>query len=331
MTWKDLPAGARECLERLNGAGYVAYPVGGCVRDLLLGREPGDVDICTAAHPEAVMALFSHAVPTGIAHGTVTVPTPGGSVEITTFRREGEYADARHPDHVTFDAGLREDLSRRDFTVNAMALSEDGRVIDPFGGREDLKKGVIRCVGDPDKRFCEDALRMLRGARFAAQLGFTIEENTRAAMGRNAHLTARVSGERIKAELEKTLLSGRPQLVGEMISLGLLDHLYNFPQGCDLSRLAALPATPEERWRGFCAATGFPITALPVERKLRQAVEHPEAGIIPTLALSPKDLMALGLSGPAISAAQKKLALHVLEHPEDNTTQALRVLLKVEQ
>lgn len=331
MTWKDLPAGARACLERLTGAGYAAYPVGGCVRDLLLGRAPGDVDICTAAHPEAVMALFSNAVPTGIAHGTVTIPTSDGNVEITTFRRDGDYADARHPDHVTFDAGLREDLSRRDFTVNAMALIEDGGVIDPFGGREDLQKGIIRCVGDPDARFSEDALRMLRGVRFAAQLGFAIEGNTHAAMARKAPLTAKVSGERIKAELEKTLLSGRPELAGEMAALGLLAHLYDFPAKADLSRLSALPATQEERWRGFCAATGFPIAALPVERKIRRAVEHPEAGIIPTLALTSQDLMALGLSGPAISAAQKRLALHVLEHPEDNTPQALRVLLKAEQ
>lgn len=327
MTWKELPNRARGCLERLNGAGYAAYPVGGCVRDLLLGRAPGDVDICTAAHPEVVMALFSNAVPTGIAHGTVTVPTPDGNIEITTFRRDGSYADARHPDSVSFDAGLREDLSRRDFTVNAMALAEDGGVIDPFGGREDLKKGVIRCVGDPDKRFSEDALRMLRGVRFAAQLGFAIEEKTRAAMGRNAPLTARVSGERIKAELEKTLLSERPEMAGEMIGLGLLAHLYDFPQSCDLSHLSALPATAEERWRGFCAATGFPIAALPVERKIRRAVEHPEAGIIPTLALTAQDLMALGLSGSAISAAQKKLALHVLEHPEDNEPETLKKLL----
>lgn len=327
MTWQDLPDGARACLERLEGAGYAAYPVGGCVRDLLLGRIPGDVDLCTAAHPEAVMSLFPNAVPTGIAHGTVTVPTPDGNVEITTFRRDGEYADARHPDSVSFDAGLREDLSRRDFTVNAMALTREGEVIDPFGGREELKKGIIRCVGDPDKRFSEDALRMLRGVRFAAQLGFEIGENTRAAMGRNAPLTARVSGERIKAELEKTLISKRPEMVGEMIALGLLAHLYDFPQGYDLSHLAALPATAEERWRGFCAATGFPITALPVERKIRRAVEHPEAGVIPILALTPRDLMALGLSGPAISAAQKKLALHVLAHPGDNTPEKLRKLL----
>lgn len=331
MTWQDLPAGARECLKRLKAAGFDAYPVGGCVRDLLLGRAPGDVDVCTAARPETVMDLFLNAVPTGIAHGTVTVPTGDGNIEITTFRRDGSYADARHPDSVSFDAGLREDLSRRDFTVNAMALTEDGGVIDPFGGREDLKKKLIRCVGDPGARFSEDALRMLRAVRFAAQLGFLIEENTRAAMEKSAPLTARVSGERIKAELEKTLLSPRPELAGEMISLGLLSHLYDFPQGHDLSHLSALPATPEERWRGFCAATGFPITALPVERRLRRAVEHPETEIIPTLALSPRDLMDMGLSGPSISAAQKKLALHVLEHPEDNAPQALRELLEKER
>ncbi len=324
---KALHPGAADCLERLCRAGYEAYPVGGCVRDLLLGKEPGDVDVCTSALPERVMELFPKAVPTGIRHGTVTVPTPTGPVEITTFRADGDYADARHPDAVAFGVGLVEDLSRRDFTVNAMALGRDGTVIDPFGGREDLAKKVIRCVGDPDRRFSEDALRMFRGVRFAAQLGFTIEENTRRAMAKNAPLTAKVSRERIKAELEKTLLSSQPERAGEMIELGLLDHLYAFPEHCDLSHLAALPAVPGERWRGFCAATGFPITALPVERRLRRAVEHPEAEVIPTLALAPHDLMALGLSGSAISAAQKKLALHVLTHPGDNTPEKLKELL----
>jgi len=327
MTWKKLSAGARECLERLKSAGYAAYPVGGCVRDVLLGREPGDVDICTAAHPEAVMALFPRAVPTGIVHGTVTIPFEDGNIEITTFRRDGDYADARHPDSVSFDAGLLEDLSRRDFTVNAMAMDSDGEVIDPLGGRKDLRSKIIRCVGEADRRFSEDALRMLRGVRFAAQLGFEIEEGTHAAMRRNAPLTAKVSRERIRAEMEKTLLSPRPEMVGEMISLGLLAHLYEFPREFDLSSLAALPATAEERWQGFCHATGFPIAALPVERRLRRAVEHPEAKLIPTLALTAQDLMELGLSGPAISAAQKKLALHLLEHPQDNTVEKLKKLL----
>ena len=332
MTWKDLHPGARLCLESLRLAGFAAYPVGGCIRDLLLGRVPGDVDVCTAAHPEAVMALFPRAVPTGLQHGTVTVPTETGNVEVTTFRREGGYADSRHPDAVTFDAGLREDLARRDFTVNAMALSQEGEVIDLFGGREDLKGSVIRCVGEPDKRFSEDALRMFRAIRFRAQLGFTLEEGTAQALRRNACLADKLSRERIRAEMEKTLLSPRPQVVGEMIAAGLLDHIYAFPaELCREERLAeslrSLPPTAEARWRGFCELTGFPISALPVERKLRRAVEHPEAAVIPTLALSAQDLMALGLEGPQISAAQKKLALHVLEKPEDNTKEKLKKLL----
>lgn len=327
MTWRGLRAGAVDCLERLRSAGHAAYPVGGCVRDLLLGREPGDVDLCTSARPEQVMALFPRAVPTGLQHGTVTVPTETGNIEITTFRREEGYTDSRHPDAVSFDVGLREDLSRRDFTVNAMALDREGEVIDPFGGREDLERKIIRCVGEADHRFSEDALRMLRGVRFAAQLGFTLEEETAAAMGRNAFRVEKVSRERIKAELEKTLLSPCPQLVGLMVETGLLDHLHPFPRGLDYAPLAALPPAREDRWRGFCALTGFPITALPVERKLRRGVERPEEAVIPTLALKPRDLMALGLEGPAISEAQRKLALHVLEHPEDNTGEKLRKLL----
>lgn len=332
MTWKDLHTGAQMCLETLRLAGYAAYPVGGCVRDLLLGREPGDVDVCTAARPEEVMALFPRAIPTGLQHGTVTVPTETGNVEVTTFRREGGYADARHPDAVTFDAGLREDLSRRDFTVNAMALGREGEVVDPFEGREDLERKLIRCVGDPDKRFSEDALRMLRALRFCAQLGFVTDEATLAAMGRNAHLAEKVSRERIRVELEKTLLSPSPEEVSGMISAGLLSHLYAFPEEPCLRKrlfeaLRPLPATPGARWRGFCEATGFPISALPVERSLRRAVDRPELDLIPTLALKPKDLMALGLEGPQISAAQKKLALHVLAHPEDNTEEKLKKLL----
>jgi len=327
MMWKDLPRGPLSCLEALTGAGYAAYPVGGCVRDLLLGRWPGDVDICTSAHPEQVMALFPNAVPTGLRHGTVTVPTADGNVEITTFRREGGYADSRHPDAVAFDVGLREDLSRRDFTVNAMALAPDGTVIDPFGGREDLKRGLIRCVGDPDRRFSEDALRMLRAVRFAAQLGFRIEENTADALSRNACRTERVSGERIKAEMEKILLSPRPQMAALLFRAGLLDHLYVPETLPDLAPLAEPPPHKEDRWRGFCALTGFPIAALPVERSLRRAVEHPEANLIPTLALKPKDLMALGLEGPAISAAQRRLALHILSHPGDNTPERLKAVL----
>ena len=171
-----IPAGVGGCLDTLRRTGHAAYPVGGCVRDLLLGRTPGDWDVCTDARPERVMELFPRTVPTGLKHGTVTVRTEDGPVEVTTFRREAGYADGRHPDAVDFDATLAEDLARRDFTVNAMALDENGMVIDRYGGQTDLFRSVIRCVGDPDRRFAEDALRMLRAVRFAAQLGFSIEK-----------------------------------------------------------------------------------------------------------------------------------------------------------
>ena len=329
MDWKGLHSGSVDCLEKLRGAGFAAYPVGGCVRDLLLGRAPGDVDVCTSARPEEVMALFPDAIPTGIRHGTVTVLTPTGPVEVTTFRREEGYGDSRHPDAVTFDVGLTGDLSRRDFTMNAMAMDADGTVIDPFGGRGDLARGLIRCVGEPDRRFGEDALRMFRAVRFAAQLGFAIDGETRAAMARHASGAEKVSRERIKGELEKTLLSPWPERAGDMIQLGLLAHLFTPQEGWDLAGLAALPSTPEARWRGFCTAAGFPITALPVERKLRRAVERPEEGLIPTLALSGGELMALGLTGAEIGRAQREMARHVLDHPEDNRKEALLALLRL--
>lgn len=323
-----VPTEVQALTAALEAAGYQAFPVGGCVRDLLLGRTPGDWDVCTSATPEAVMALFPHTVPTGVKHGTVTVLTGELAVEVTTFRRERGYADGRHPDAVTFDAGLLEDLSRRDFTVNAMALKQDGTVIDPFGGRGDLERKIIRCVGEAEKRFSEDALRMLRGVRFAAQLGFELEEATRRAMADNARRCAGLSGERVRVELEKTLLSPRPELAGEMVDLGLLDHLWDgWEKGKDLSALRGAEPTAKGRWRVFCALTGFPISALPVERKLRRAVERPEEELIPTLALKSGDLMALGLRGAEIGAAQRKLARHLLDHPKDNTKEALSRLL----
>lgn len=328
MDWSVLPPAIQHCLKTVQAAGWAVYPVGGCVRDLLLGRQPGDVDACTAALPEDIMALFGkNAVPTGLRHGTITVLTDDGAVEITTFRRETGYADGRHPDAVRFGIGLEEDLSRRDFTINAMALSADGEIIDRFGGRADLSAGLIRCVGEPDRRFAEDALRMLRAVRFAAQLGFELEPDTTAALRRNAARTVRVSRERIRAEMEKTLLSPRPERIGDMAEAGLLSHLHVFPQAVDYSGLSGLSCTPEERWRGFCTLTGFPISTLPVERKLRRAVEHPELAVIPTLALKAADLMELGLTGPAIGAVQKALALHVLTHPTDNTPDRLRLIL----
>ena len=169
----QIPDPVEEILNTLEAAGHRAWCVGGCVRDSLLGRPPGDWDVTTAALPEETMALFAaRAVPTGLRHGTVTVKTALGGVEVTTLRRDGAYRDHRRPESVTFTGSLEEDLRRRDFTVNALAADRTGRVLDPLNGRADLEAGVLRCVGDPDRRFTEDALRILRGLRFAAQLGF---------------------------------------------------------------------------------------------------------------------------------------------------------------
>ena len=322
-----IPLGVADCLGTLRRAGHAAHPVGGCVRDLLLGRTPGDFDLCTSALPEQTLALFPEAIPTGLKHGTVTVPTISGPVEITTFRQEAGYSDGRHPDQVRFVPALEQDLARRDFTINAMALGPDGELIDPFGGRADLTARLIRCVGQPEARFAEDALRMLRALRFAAQLGFTIEENTLAAIRRTAPRTALVSGERVKTEMEKLLLSPHPERAEELLRLGLLAHLWPVTECPDLTFLAALPPTPLARWRAFCGNTGFPITALPVERTLRRGVLHPELEVLEHLALTGGELARLGLEGREIGAARRRLAAHVLAHPEDNTRPRLLALL----
>lgn len=297
------------------------------MRDLLLGRVPGDWDVTTSAMPEQVQTLFSHTIPTGIKHGTITVVEDGMTVEVTTFRRESGYGDSRHPDAVTFDTDLTGDLARRDFTVNAMALDENLEIIDPFGGQADLEYKLIRAVGDSFVRFSEDALRILRGVRFAAQLGFEIEAETAAAMGSCAHLVDKVSAERIKTEVEKTLLSDRPQWVGKMVELGVLDRFHADWNNCDWNELAKAEPIKAERWRAFCLLSGFPIEALPVERSVRMSILHPEREAVKKLSLSGKELQSLGLRGEAIGAAQRRLAAHVMEHSEDNTKERLRLLL----
>lgn len=213
----NIPQGPDEILNRLTAAGFQAYAVGGCVRDSLLGTVPGDWDICTSALPEETEACFSdlRVVETGLKHGTVTVIFQGVPYEITTFRSDGNYLDHRRPQQVNFVRTLKEDLLRRDFTINAMAVGLDEEIQDPFGGRQDLTDGIIRCVGDPDTRFTEDALRILRGLRFASRLGFSIAPETAAAMERNKNLLSYVSGERIYKELTGILIGTYAQPVLE--------------------------------------------------------------------------------------------------------------------
>lgn len=207
-----LDPGAAALLARLHAAGHAAYAVGGCVRDSLLGQTPHDWDLCTSATPEQVLELFgeAHCIPTGLQHGTVTVKHGGELYEITTFRTEGAYSDGRHPDHVAFVPDVKEDLARRDFTINAMAYNAEEGLIDPFGGQNDLAAGIVRAVGEPQRRFEEDALRILRLYRFAARFGFAIDPATgQAARALCRHLDC-VSEERIAEELSRLLAAPAP-------------------------------------------------------------------------------------------------------------------------
>ena len=217
----ELPIDVKNIIETLEASGYEAFAVGGCVRDTLLLRMPGDWDITTSAKPEEVKALFEHTIDTGIQHGTVTVMKNHVGYEVTTYRIDGEYEDARHPKEVIFTANLVEDLKRRDFTINAMAYNDRVGLVDEFGGIEDLENHVIRCVGNPVERFSEDALRMLRAVRFAAQLGFQIDDATKAAVKELAPTLEKVSKERIAVELIKTLTSNHPEEMRTAYELGL--------------------------------------------------------------------------------------------------------------
>lgn len=204
-----VPQAVREIIERLRAAGFSPYLVGGCVRDLLRGREPEDFDLTSDARPEEVMALFSErAHPTGLAHGTVTIVHGGCAVEHTTQRCDGAYRDSRHPESVCFTKSITEDLARRDFTVNAIALAPDGTLVDPFGGQDDLRAGLLRCVGEPERRFREDALRVLRAMRFSAVLGFTVDGATADAARRCREGLRAIAHERVYAELNKMLCGG---------------------------------------------------------------------------------------------------------------------------
>ena len=218
-----IPEFVKNLLRTLESAGHQAWCVGGCVRDLRLGRTPVDWDVTTSALPEETMALFGErAVPTGLKHGTVTVRTEDQPVEVTTFRKDGAYRDHRRPETVTFTDSLEEDLRRRDFTVNAMALDLRGTFRDPFGGLGDLERGILRCVGEPERRFHEDALRILRGLRFSACLGFVLEEKTASAIREKKELLRDIAPERVWAELSRLLtgqwadevLRAYPEVVG---------------------------------------------------------------------------------------------------------------------
>lgn len=244
----QIPQAVDRIIGTLERAGFEAYAVGGCVRDTLLGRSPEDWDITTSARPEQVKELFRKTIDTGIQHGTVTVLMDRSGYEVTTYRVDGEYEDGRHPKSVAFTASLTEDLKRRDFTINAMAYSRKTGIVDEFGGMEDLRRGVIRCVGKAKDRFSEDALRILRAVRFSAQLGFSIEEETMEAVKEIAPNLAHVSKERIQTELTKLLRSPHPERIGLVFETGMAPYVSaHFPHA-ENTVSAVYSAEKHVRW-----------------------------------------------------------------------------------
>ena len=260
-----LPKEVKTVIAALQNAGYSPYLVGGCVREMLRGKEPSDYDMTSDAPPEEVLRIFGESAhPTGLPHGTVTVVSGGMPIELTTMRRDGAYRDNRHPDSVTFGTSIEEDLARRDFTVNAIALAPTGALIDPFGGQEDLKAGVLRCVGEAARRFEEDALRILRLVRFCSVLGFSAEEKTARAAHEKSALLSNVAHERVYAEMNKLLLGENvgatllafPDILGVPIPeiLPCVGFDQRNPHHCfdvwehTARAVAAVPPTRELRW-----------------------------------------------------------------------------------
>ena len=250
----DMPQDVVEIIQGLCSHGFAAYAVGGCVRDTLLGVEPKDWDITTSASPVQVKEIFGHTLDTGIEHGTVTIMRGKIGYEVTTYRIDGKYSDGRHPDQVKFTPNLFEDLRRRDFTINAMAYSDETGLVDEFCGMEDLEKKVVRCVGEAKERFQEDALRMLRAIRFSAQLGFTIENDTWQAMIQMAKNLSLVSKERILVELTKTICSSHPEMIKKIFDSGLhreIGQHFSLLSARDAEVMALSGQLPEEKHLRF--------------------------------------------------------------------------------
>ena len=343
MTTIKLDPGAALLLDALHGAGHAAYAVGGCVRDSLLGLAPHDWDLCTSARPEQVMELFGEekCIPTGLQHGTVTVKQGGRLYETTTFRIEGAYSDGRHPDAVHFVPDVREDLARRDFTINAMAYSAEEGLIDPFGGRGDLAAHLVRAVGEPERRFEEDALRILRLYRFAARFGFSVDPATgAAARALGPHLDC-VSAERIQEEMLKLLAAPAPGRYLEPAVLAvILPELYpleepaRFAESCRvIDRLAPGAENVPARLAALLLPLGEEGTRKALRRlKCSNALTEETAVLV----------REIGTSGPAadpavsvrrllgrygLTAVERLAALGAAGHPEQAEDFAARAEL----
>lgn len=292
----DPPKVILNIMEVLKRSGHEAYAVGGCIRDSILGRTPNDWDIATNARPEEVKRLFPNTADTGIRHGTVSVLMDGKAYEVTTFRIDGEYEDGRHPSHVEFTNRIEDDLSRRDFTINAMAWNNERGIIDPFGGRDDIERGIIRAVGDPDERFREDALRMLRAVRFAARLRFDIDEDTLKAMKENGRLINKVSAERIRDELNGILTADDPMRLTILRDTGILEYILPEVEACfrtpqnnphhaynvgehSLRAVAAIENDLCLRWTMLLHDTGKAVTRTTDEKGIDHYYGHPAKSV----------------------------------------------------
>ena len=319
----DIPTGARHVLQTLTGAGFEAYLVGGCVRDLLRGVAPHDWDICTSALPEETEACFAgqRIIETGLKHGTVTVLEGGEPYEITTYRTEGPYSDSRRPDFVRFVPSLEQDLARRDFTMNAIAMDLDGNLRDPFGGAEDIRAGLIRCVGEPDQRFQEDSLRVMRALRFAAVFDYEIEGRTAQAIHENRAMLDRVAAERINVELCK-LLEGK--CAGDVLRQYPDVFCQFWPQ---LGPLVTLEQhNPWHRWGGW-EHTIRAVEAVPADVTLRLTMLLHDIGK-PSCKSTDEQGIDHFYGHPAVSARLADQMLRALKF--DNKTRE-RVVLLVER
>lgn len=257
-----VPESVETIISTLQGKGYEAFAVGGCVRDSVLGIEPKDWDITTSAKPEEIKALFRRTLDTGIKHGTVTIMIKGIGYEVTTYRIDGEYEDARHPKEVLFTSSLIEDLKRRDFTINAMAYNSINGIVDCFGGIEDLNSGIIKCVGNPQERFTEDALRILRAIRFAAVLNFDIEDETKQAIDKLSYTLTKISKERIQSELEKILMSDGTDRVSRLYETGIIKWIF-YPDNEEYKKddvnklICILKNSPKDHYIRWAIFTSF--------------------------------------------------------------------------
>lgn len=315
-----IPEKANYIIKTITDAGHEAYVVGGCVRDSILGREPGDWDITTSAKPEEVKALFRRTIDTGIQHGTVTVMLDKEGFEVTTYRIDGKYEDSRHPKEVTFTPNLVEDLKRRDFTINAMAYNDESGLVDIFGGLADIESKTIRCVGDARERFQEDALRIMRAIRFSAQLGYTIEEQTRDAIKELAPTLKNISAERIQVELTKLISSPHPDTLRMAYDMGVTKVI--------LPEFDKIMETPQNHPHHIYNVGEHTLKALlevDADKVLRLAVLLHDIGKPETLTVDEEGLTHFH-GHEAVSAEMSRVILRRLRFDNDTISQVTKLI-----